>query len=101
VCASCAGTLIGAVDCPGISLPMWVWVVIIVAAVLLSVAVWRWYTVKRDNEDLLLEMKELNDPQYQEPLLSVVPQPLQKAAVLDLGGLVVDLVMIGRGAFGT
>ena len=73
-----------------------------VSAVLLALAVWRWYVTKRNNEKLLLDIQEMGEiAQYEEPLLSIAPEPLKKVAVTEMGGLVTDLVMIGGGAFGT
>jgi hypothetical protein len=69
---------------------------------LLALAVWRWYVTKRDKEKLLLDIQEMGEiAQYEEPLLSIAPEPLKKVAVTEMGGLVTDLVMIGGGAFGT
>ena len=64
-------------------------------------AVWRWFTLNRDKDKLLLDIQEMSEiKQYEEPLLSAAPEPLKKAAVVDMGGMVTDLVMIGGGAFG-
>jgi hypothetical protein len=73
---------------------------------LLALAVWRWFKARKsDKAELLLEVKDMvhemqHMPEYQEPLLTTAPEPLRPVAVLDMRGLVTDLVMIGRGAFG-
>jgi hypothetical protein len=73
-----------------------------IAVVLVAAAVWRWYKAKTQTDRLLLDMQEMSEiAQYEEPLLSIAPEPLKKVAVTEMGGLVTDLVMIGGGAFGT
>jgi hypothetical protein len=73
-----------------------------IAVVLVAAAVWRWYKAKTQTDRLLLDIQEMGEVhQFEEPLLSAAPEPLKKAAVVDMGGMVTDLVMIGGGAFGT
>ncbi len=87
---------------PPTLIPIWVWIGIAGVVLIAGVAIWRWYTAKRHTDRLLLDMQEMGDvKQFEEPLLSIVPEPLQPVAVLDMRGLVVDQVMIGHGAFGT
>ncbi len=59
------------------------------------------YVAKRKTEQLLAEVQEMTDmPQFDEPLLTVAPEPLQPVDLLDMRGQITDLVMIGRGVSG-
>jgi hypothetical protein len=93
-------------SCTSPGLPTWAFVLIGCGALLLALALWRWFKARKtDKAEILLEVKEMVNemhhmPEYQEPLLTTAPEPLRPVAVLDMRGLVSDLIMIGRGAFG-
>ncbi len=73
---------------------------IAVGSILGALLLWRYCCTTRDSTNLPNDWQQT--ALLEEPLLSIVPEPLRPIAVLDMGrGLVTDLVLIGQGAFGS